>query len=81
MESASHIARNFHQHYAEGEPADIALQQSVKASLEDARTRPHQAFYWAPFFITSLRDHKTGRAEKWRPNNSRSTMKQNREPI
>ena len=59
VESASHITRNFHQHYAEGEPADIALQQSVKAYLEDA-TRPHQAFYWAPFFITSLGTTKQG---------------------
>lgn len=59
VDSASMLTRSFHQHYAAGEPADFALQKSVKAYLNDDSV-PHQAFYWAPFFISSIGTRRTG---------------------
>jgi CHAT domain-containing protein len=66
VDSASVITRSFHQHYAAGEPADFALQKSIKAYLDDGSVS-HQAFYWAPFFITSLGTRRTGDTN-WTPN-------------
>lgn len=57
VNSASLITREFHRHYAAGERADSALQNSVKAYLENGSVA-HQVFYWAPFFISSLGTRK-----------------------
>ena len=51
--SAAAITREFHRHFAAGEPAETALHQSIKAYLDDPNSRK-SVYYWAPYFISSV---------------------------
>ncbi|HWF47007.1 MAG TPA: CHAT domain-containing protein [Bryobacteraceae bacterium] len=64
MQSGSPISRAFHKHYAEGKPAEVALQLSVKEYLADARFPFNDVYYWAPYFISSI--GSTGKESSWR---------------
>jgi hypothetical protein len=63
MQSGSPISRAFHKHYAEGKPAEVALQLSVKEYLADARFPFNDVYYWAPYFISSV--GSIGKADSW----------------
>jgi CHAT domain-containing protein len=52
--SASPITRAFHRHYADGKPAEVALQLSVKEYLASAPAHCDGVYYWAPYFISSI---------------------------
>lgn len=68
VQSGSPMSRAFHKHYAKGEPAEVALQLSVKEYLAEARSPFNDVYYWAPYFISSIgstsRTH-TGKENSW----------------
>ncbi len=57
--SASAVTREFHKRFAGGEPADVALQLSVKAYLSNSSV-PQGTYFWAPYFIASLGTRQKG---------------------
>ena len=66
--SSSPITRAFHRHYAEGKPAEVALQLAVKEYLANAPARLSGVYYWAPYFISSIGSSgrmQTGRRDSW----------------
>ncbi len=65
--SASAITRAFHRHFAQGEPAEVALQQAVKEYISDA-SAPRGVYYWAPYFIASIGSKHQGGDQSPCPN-------------
>jgi CHAT domain-containing protein len=66
--SSSPVTRAFHRHYAEGKPAEVALQLSVREYLATAPARCSGVYYWAPYFISSIGSSgkaQTGKGEAW----------------
>ena len=64
-ESSSPIVRGFHKHYAEGKPAEIALQFSVKEYLANPVGSLVGVYYWAPYFISFIGRKQTKERESW----------------
>jgi tetratricopeptide (TPR) repeat protein len=53
-ESSSALIRAFYRYYAQAVPAEVALQLAIKDYLQDPPRRQAEAYYWAPYFISSL---------------------------
>jgi CHAT domain-containing protein len=58
-DTAQTILVDFHRTYAGGAAPDRALQAALRAHLADPQ-RQHDAFYWAPFLLTSLGSMRGG---------------------
>jgi CHAT domain-containing protein len=52
-ESSSKLIRLFHEGYAKGSDAEIALRDAVRVYLADSGSKPG-IFYWAPYFLSCL---------------------------
>jgi CHAT domain-containing protein len=63
--SSSPITRAFHKHYAAGEPAEIALQHAIQEYLAQAPPERKGAYYWAPYFISSIGKPPAGKETTW----------------
>jgi CHAT domain-containing protein len=64
-DSASQITRAFHGHYAEGKPAEVALQLSVRDYLASPVDELSGVYYWAPYFISSIGRRQAGKGDSW----------------
>jgi len=53
-DSASPITRKFHAYVAQGEPAEVALQRSIKDYLANPVDGLKGVYYWAPYFISFI---------------------------
>lgn len=62
-DSASQITRAFHRHYAEGKPAEVALQLSVKEYQTSPVDELSGVYYWAPYFISSIGRKQTAKGD------------------
>jgi len=51
--AASTIVRDFHRAYASGATPDTALREAIRSYLADT-TQRHEAFFWAPFTLTTF---------------------------
>ena len=51
--AASTIVRDFHRAYASGATPDAALREAIRSYLADT-TQRHEAFFWAPFTLTTF---------------------------
>lgn len=63
--SSSPITRAFHKHYAEGKPAEVALQLSIQEYLAEVPQERSGAYYWAPYFISSIGRLQRGKEDTW----------------
>ena len=64
--SSSPIVRGFHKHYAEGKPAEVALQLAVKEYLENPVDSLTGVYYWAPYFISFIGRRQTKEGDSWK---------------
>jgi len=64
--SSSPIVRGFHKHYAEGKPAEVALQLAVKEYLKNPVDSLTGVYYWAPYFISFIGRRQTKGGDSWK---------------
>ncbi len=62
-ETASPITRGFHRYHAQGQPAEVALQLSIKDYLDHPVDELTGVYYWAPYFISSIGRKQTTTGE------------------
>jgi CHAT domain-containing protein len=53
-ETAMAFMPAWHRFFADGHPADVALQLAQETFLQTASFKQKRAYYWAPFFLLSL---------------------------